>query len=200
MLYNYITLFFIYSVVGWIIEVTLTLITDHKFVNRGFLIGPYTPIYGVGMIGLIICLSKIHNIFLLFLVTFILCTALEFFTSLILEKLFKLKWWDYKQFTFNFKGRVCLETMIPFTIAGVLIVEYVNPLIVRLINKVPLKILIIIDLILLTIFIIDVIISNVFMKKMDLSTSDNDDTAEIKKKMKKDIEKNVKKHIKKNHD
>ena len=98
--------FFIASMIGYIAEVTCCSIKDKKLVwNRGFLIGPYIPIYGVGCIATLILLRKyFSNPITLFFLTIIVCSALEYFTSWIMEKLFKVRWWDYSEYRFNVDG------------------------------------------------------------------------------------------------
>ena len=199
-MYIYIMLFFIYAFIGWLIEIFLTLFSEKRLVNRGFLIGPYIPIYGVGCIFLVLLLSKFSgNLIILFILTFLICGILEYVTGYALEKIFNLRWWDYKQFKFNLHGRVCLETLVPFTIGGVLAIKYLNPIFVEVLNKLPVRLLVIFELILVIIFIIDIIISNLLLKKMEISTSNKDDTEAIKNNMKTTMKKNVKKYIKKNH-
>ncbi|MGM9849412.1 MAG: putative ABC transporter permease [Bacilli bacterium] len=124
----YFSLFMIYSFIGWTMEVIWNLFTDKKLVNRGFLIGPYCPIYGVGCLLLIILLGRFKSDpVLLFFMSIIVCSILEYSTSYIMEKLFKARWWDYSEYKFNLNGRICAATMIPFGILGVLVVYYLNP-------------------------------------------------------------------------
>lgn len=124
----YFSLFMIYSFIGWTMEVIWNLFTDKKLVNRGFLVGPYCPIYGVGCLLLIILLGRFKSDpVLLFFMSIIVCSILEYSTSYIMEKLFKARWWDYSEYKFNLNGRICAATMIPFGILGVLVVYYLNP-------------------------------------------------------------------------
>ena len=124
----YFSLFIIYSFIGWIMEVVWNLFTDKKLVNRGFLIGPYCPIYGVGCLLLILLLGKFKSDpVILFFMSIIVCSILEYSTSYIMEKLFKARWWDYSEYKLNLNGRICAATMIPFGILGVLVVYYLNP-------------------------------------------------------------------------
>lgn len=124
----YFSLFIIYSFIGWTMEVVWNLFTDKKLVNRGFFIGPYCPIYGVGCLLLIILLGRFKSDpVLLFFMSIIVCSILEYSTSYIMEKLFKARWWDYSEYKFNLNGRICAATMIPFGILGVLVVYYLNP-------------------------------------------------------------------------
>ena len=198
MLYKYIFLFFIYAFIGWIIEIILTIVMDHKLINRGFLIGPYLPIYGFGCVFLVLVLDKLKdNLLLLFIVTFITCSLIEYITSYVLEKIFKLRWWDYKQYKFNLNGRICLETMLPFSIGGVLAIKYITPYLLKIVNKLPLKLVIVFELILVIILIIDFLISALLIKKMNIDSTNKDDTEIIKNNMKDNIKKDIKKRIKK---
>ena len=98
---------------GWCIEVIDTLITTKKFVNRGFLIGPYCPIYGVGAIIMIVSLNRFIDVpIMLFVMSMVIFALLEYYTSYFMEKLFRARWWDYSTKKFNINGRICLETMM----------------------------------------------------------------------------------------
>lgn len=152
---EYFSLFIIYAFLGWLMEIIWTFINSKKIVNRGFLIGPYCPIYGVGCLLLITLLDKYKNdIVVLFIMSIIICSILEYITSYIMEKLFKARWWDYSNYKFNLNGRICARTMIPFGILGVLVVYFLNPFIIRNINTSS-----VLFTILLVIFIIDFSVS-----------------------------------------
>ena len=131
-------LFITYSFIGWCMEVGCKLVELKKFINRGFLIGPYCPIYGWGCILIIILLNKYTNDpLVLFIMAIVICSILEYFTSYFMEKLFKARWWDYSRRKFNINGRICLETMIPFGLLGCLIMYFVNPFFVSIYSKIP---------------------------------------------------------------
>ncbi len=150
-------------------EVGCKLVELKKFINRGFLIGPYCPIYGWGCILIIILLNKYTNDpLVLFIMAIVICSILEYFTSYFMEKLFKARWWDYSRRKFNINGRICLETMIPFGLLGCLIMYFVNPFFVSIYSKIPSNILIIISSVLFTIFLTDNIISYTIMFKMKI--------------------------------
>ena len=150
-------------------EVGCKLVELKKFINRGFLIGPYCPIYGWGCILIILLLNKYtDDPLVLFVMDILICSILEYFTSYFMEKLFKARWWDYSRRKFNINGRICLETMIPFGLLGCLIMYFVNPFFVSVYSKIPSNILIIISSILFTIFLIDNIISYTIMFKMKI--------------------------------
>lgn len=194
MFYSYCILFFIYSFLGWIMEVTLTLITDKKFVNRGFLLGPCCPIYGCGCILLNLLLyNYTNNILVLFILTMFTCSFLEYITSFLMEKIFKLRWWDYSQMKFNINGRICLETMTPFSILGVLAIKFATPFFITNINKLSEKTILIISIILITLFIIDVIISLTIVFKLKFVSKNikKDSTLDIKNAIKKFIKNDI---------
>lgn len=194
MFYSYCILFFIYSFLGWIMEVTLTLITDKKFVNRGFLLGPCCPIYGCGCILLNLLLHNYtNNILVLFILTMFTCSLLEYITSFLTEKIFKLRWWDYSQMKFNINGRICLETMTPFSILGVLAIKFATPFFITNINKLSEKTILIISIILITLFIIDVIISLTIVFKLKFVSKNikKDSTLDIKNAIKKFIKNDI---------
>ena len=156
----YFLLFLIYSFLGWCMEVCVSLVERKKFVNRGFLLGPYCPIYGSGAI----LITLLLNVFkdkpvLLFFMAILVCGILEYLTSFFMEKIFRLIWWDYSKKKFNINGRVCLDTIIPFGILGMIIMYITNPFLLEKINILPSNVLSIIFYIMLVIYVIDNIIS-----------------------------------------
>ncbi len=198
---TYILLFFMYSFLGWCLEVGCKLISDHKFVNRGFLIGPYCPIYGWGAIIMTLLLNKyLNDPLTLFIMIILICSILEYFTSYFLEKIYHTRWWDYTNYKFNINGRICLETMIPFGIFGLLIMYKVNPFFINTINKIPQNISIILAIILVFIFLIDNIISSktiLEIQKINQNIQNKilikkDDTERITKLVREKIEKSRK--------
>ena len=139
---KYFLLFMMYSTLGWIMEVTCKLFEKKKFINRGFLIGPYCPIYGFGCLGMIILLKKyLNDPLALFVMATVICSILEYATSYIMEKLFNARWWDYKNKKYNINGRICLETMLPFGILGCLVMYFINPFFTTILNHIPSTIL-----------------------------------------------------------
>ena len=159
---QYFLIFIIYSCLGWVLEVTCKSIEYKRFINRGFLIGPYCPIYGWGVVLITLLLYRYaYDPLVLFLMTIITCMILEYVTSYVMEKLFKARWWDYSKRKFNLNGRVCLGTTIPFGIFGVFIIYFSNPFIIEQLNKVDPTVLDIIAIVILTIYVIDNIISGV---------------------------------------
>lgn len=124
-------LFFIYSFMGWVTEVVLKYFQYKRFINRGFLIGPYCPIYGTGAVivtlGGYLLAPVERSLAMSFLIAFVLCGLLEYITGYILEKHFHARWWDYSQKPMNLHGRVWIGNLILFGLGGVLILEVFNP-------------------------------------------------------------------------
>lgn len=162
------TYLILYSFFGWILESVCKTIEQRKFVNSGFLNGPICPIYGCGAIIMILCLNTLKdNIFLLFIVSFLVLSIWEYIVGVLLEKLFKTKYWDYSHLKFNIKGRVCLKNSIFWGILGVLFIKYIHPFIETKIILIPLDILIYCNIILYIAVIVDTIVSSVKTVKLD---------------------------------
>ena len=162
----YFFLFFLYSVLGWIVETTYVAILDKKIVNRGFLIGPYLPIYGFNAVIIILYLNQYKdNPLTVFLLAIFICSFFEYITSYLMEKIFKARWWDYSNLKFNLNGRICLKNSLLFGALSILLIYLINPLIIKLMKNMNETWLLIIIITCLIIFIIDFIISfNVIMK------------------------------------
>ena len=193
MSYSYDTLFLLfmlYSIMGWLLEVTCKLIEKHKFINRGFLIGPYCPIYGHGAILMILLLIKYQSDpLLLFTMSIVICSILEYFTSYIMEKVFKARWWDYSRRKFNINGRICLETMIPFGLLGMLIIYVINPVFVNLLARLSPNLTYTLAVILSAIYIADNIISFKIIYKFrnSIKLHEKDSTEQISKLVKEEF-------------
>lgn len=185
----YFLLFMIYAILGWCMEVTCKLIQYKRFINRGFLIGPYCPIYGYGAILITFLLKKYTNDpIALFFMAIIICGTLEYLTSYFMEKMFKARWWDYSQKKFNINGRVCLNTIIPFGLLGLFIMYVSNPFFISKIEMLPQMWLSILFWALLAIYIVDNIVSGIvirYVKKTEkIVGKDLDNTEEITQKVK----------------
>lgn len=136
---HYILYFFVYSFLGWVCECLYCGIPQRRFINRGFLAGPYCPIYGWGALLVLYVLSPFRDhLLLLFAAGMILTSALEYITSFVMEKLFHSKWWDYSEQPFNLHGRICLKNTLLFGVMGVFVVRFAHPLIERGVAVLPL--------------------------------------------------------------
>ena len=188
-------LFFIYSTIGYLIEVIAVSICLKKTTfSRGYLSEPYIPIYGIGVVSVIRLLSKYQNDLLtLFIMSTIVCTILEYITSLLMEKIFKLRWWDYSDKSFNINGRVCLTNSVLFGFGGIIIMKIINPFIEKILLSFPQSLIIVLSVLFLIIFIIDFIISTitVFNIEVDIKKYTKKDATEI---IKEEVREALKKH------
>lgn len=177
----YFILYIIYSIIGWLIEVILTFIKKKKFINRGFFIGPYCPIYGKGALLVIILLNNYQeNPLVLFTLSIAICSIIEYFGSYILQKLFNTSWWDYSSKKYNINGRICLETMIPFGLGCVALIYFINPIISKLILSIDFEILNILAIVILILYIIDIVVSlKIILKFKKISSNSKKDNTEV---------------------
>lgn len=137
-IYQALWIFIIYAFLGWCSEVAFAAVNKGKFVNRGFLNGPVCPIYGVGMLIVVLCLWNLRDRpLLLFSGSALLTTALEFVTGFVLERFFHDKWWDYSDMPFNIKGYVCLKFTVLWGLAASFIIGAVHRFVYVLIVKTP---------------------------------------------------------------
>ena len=137
-IFDLILWFFIYSLVGWVWETAQFTIYERRFVNRGFLNGPLCPIYGSGALLMLGAFwGRTENLYLLFFASLVLMTALEYMTAVLLEKLFKAKWWDYSRFPLNFQGRISLLSSLVFGVMCVLLIRYIHPFTKSMTDRLP---------------------------------------------------------------
>ena len=125
---NWFLWWLIYSVAGWAYEIVVVSIQEGHLVSRGFLYGPLCPIYGTAaLLAIALLYKRVKNPLLLFLVGVTLATALEYTTSVALERLFHQRWWDYSNFRFNIEGRVCLLAATVFGVLMILLIKVIHP-------------------------------------------------------------------------
>lgn len=138
MLYQFLWIFFVYAFLGWCTEVSYAATKSGKFVNRGFLNGPWCPIYGFGVVIVLAFLEPLkNNLFFLFLGSVVLTSALEWLTGFLLEKLFSQRWWDYSDEPFNLGGYICLRFSLAWGFACVFVVKLLHPTVLLLIRLIP---------------------------------------------------------------
>ena len=186
--YELFLLFWVFAILGWIIEVVFCSLYDKKIVNRGFLIGPYCPIYGFGALLMLLLRPYENHPFVCFILAMFLCSVLEYIASYLMEKMFKIRWWDYSNDAFNINGRVCLRNALAFGALGIIATKYLNPLYFDLVSKLSLSTLRIICLVLFVITILDIIVSFNAMDSLKKVINNNlmkyqnkDATTDIKK-------------------
>lgn len=133
--------FVIYSIIGWVVEVIYMTLETGEFDNRGFLNGPLCPIYGFGVVFILIALTPIkESAILLYIGSVILCTSWEFLIGFLLEKIFHNTWWDYSHEKFNLKGYICLKNSLLWGVGCLIVMRIVHPAIEKFIDIIPVKI------------------------------------------------------------
>ena len=185
----YYLLFMIFSIAGWCLEVTCKFFQYKRFINRGFLIGPYCPIYGYGGVLMTLTLKRyLNDPFVLFIMAILVCGTLEYLTSFFMEKIFHARWWDYSQRKFNLNGRVCAGTLIPFGIFGLIIMYLVDPFLIPWLEGLSELTLNISFWVLLSIYLLDNIVSSKVINNIKNTTKEvgvkEDNTEEITRKVK----------------
>lgn len=130
--------FFFYCFFGWCFESAYVSICERKFVNRGFIRGPFLPLYGSGAIMMLLVSAPVRdNLLLVFLAGCIGATALEYVTGVVMEALFKVRYWDYSHKRFNFQGQICLSSTLCWGALTVLMSRYLHPAVERLAFLIP---------------------------------------------------------------
>ena len=166
---HYFLWFLFYSFVGWMYESILVSCQQHRLVNRGFLNGPLCPIYGTGAILGVAILGNVHNPIIIFLISMVGATILEYTTSWVMEQLFHARWWDYSNFRFNLQGRVCLLGALIFGLGGVGVVLGSQPYVERVTDMIPLPMLHTLVTVLALITIIDLAVTVAGMLEFECS-------------------------------
>lgn len=137
-LYHLIACFFLFSVIGWMVESIYMSFCNRKLTNRGFMSGPFCPIYGFGATaGYIILHPFADNIVLLYIVGALSATLFEFLVAKLMLKLFGEVWWDYNDKFCNYKGVLCLESTLAWGLYAVIIITFLFDKVMRLIDMYP---------------------------------------------------------------
>ena len=123
----WILFFFIYCFLGWCIESTIVSVETKTLTNRGFLRGPMLPIYGFGALTIIFCTIPVaDNLFLSYIVGVVACTVLEYVCAVIMEGIFKTKYWDYTGQFMNFQGRICLRSSLFWGVLTLFVIKVIH--------------------------------------------------------------------------
>lgn len=140
-LYQMALMFCFWAFIGWCIEVCYMTIETGEYQNRGFLSMPICPIYGFGVLMIAVFSRPIADKpLLLFVISLVLCTALELAVGLGMEKLFNTRWWDYSHEKFNYRGYICPKVSILWGLGCVLVIKVVQPLVETVVNHIPFKV------------------------------------------------------------
>lgn len=184
-------LFLSYSIMGWFLECIHCSIRSKKLTyDRGMLLGPYCPIYGMGGIIIYLFLTKYQNDpIALFLLAAVGTSILEYITSFLLEKIFKARWWDYSHKPFNIEGRICLENAILFGILAMIFIYIVNPVFIEFIKNINKDVLKIVSIITMILFTIDMVLSFTIITRLKIKVNkiNKDRTTELDKQIKEEL-------------
>lgn len=181
--------FFSYSVLGWCMEVALKYRQFHRFINRGFLIGPYCPIYGAGAVFITVfvggSIPDYASYPLTFALSFVICGMLEYFVSWFMEKCFHARWWDYSTKPMNLHGRIWIGNLILFGLGGIVIVKWFNPPYFRILGKLPWEGLYIASAVIVMGMLSDCILSTVILCRVrsEIDGVELDNSEEISQKI-----------------
>lgn len=174
-LYQMFLIFCFWSFIGWGIEVVYMTIETGEFQNRGFLNMPFCPIYGFGVLAVVTFTRPIAGSpLLLFVLSAVVCTALELLVGIGLEKIFHNIWWDYSHERFNYKGYICLKVTLLWGMGCLIVVKIVHPIVEKIINAIPFKVGLGFIIIMSLLLIIDIVSSvsdvenlNKYLRKID---------------------------------
>ena len=182
-MYDFLWYFMIYSIIGWMIEVSYHAVTTGRVVNRGFLNGPLCPVYGSGVLMVLMVLNLCGKFFgfetdlskastvMLFITGIIFATLIELIAGFLLDRFFHARWWDYRDRRFNLNGYICLEFSIYWGLGIAFVLRVIQPFFEKTVHKVPLRIGIIILSACYLIFLIDLIITVLTVLKLNKQLS-----------------------------
>lgn len=185
---DYVLLFFTYSTLGWCMETLYMGVREHHITNRGFLLGPCCPIYGIGLVGITMLFQNTrHGFWYVFVSIILLCSVLEYTVSVLMERLFHTRWWDYHDMKFNLHGRICLETMLPFGILGTFALYQINPFLMAVFHRIPTGISnkFLTGIVLLA--LVDLVVSVRTLLLISLPEGEADHTAEISRRVREEL-------------
>ena len=185
-------IFVIYAFIGWCVEVIYATVRFRRFVNRGFLNGPYCPVYGFSIIVVLGLLLPIENNLFLFLIgSIILTTLVEFIAGLILEKSFSQKWWDYSGEKYNIKGYICLRASIIWGLSCIFVAYFLHPVINKVIGLMSNSFAVGLAIFTIAIVVIDTVISIYSLLKVKQKVQLLDDIGENIRHLSDTIGKNI---------
>ena len=154
--YQWLLFFFAYCFVGWVWETSYDSVIERHFVNRGFLYGTWIPIYGFGaIIMLFSTLPFKGNWVMVYLVGLAAATVLELATGLAMEKIFKVRYWDYSSQKLQFKGYICVSSSLFWGLLSVVLVKWVHNFFEKVLFSIPNDTQIILAIFLSALFLTD---------------------------------------------
>lgn len=155
-------IFLLGAIIGWIYEEGFSILIERTLENRGFMYGPYLPVYGFGAIFLVYFLKRYKKYpIIIFLLSILITGITEYITGYLMETIFNRTWWDYTGLFMNIEGYVCLRSVLNFAVLSILLIYLIEPLATKLIKKYN-KITTILTLSTFIVIIIDFIITLLF--------------------------------------
>lgn len=165
--YELIAFFILYSVIGWGVEVVYHVLKCGVVVNRGYLNGPVCPIYGFGMLAILVTLLPYEkNRIMLFLGGMILSTVIELVGGYALYHFFHQRWWDYSKEPFNLGGYICARFTVFWGVGAVLVMDMIHPVLRRVVEMIPQKLGVVILVFCSVFYFIDVVVTTMTVLKM----------------------------------
>lgn len=138
-IYDLFLYFMFYSLLGWGLETCYCSVCERRLVPRGFLYGPVCPIYGAGVLLMILFFTPLkRNLVLFYAVAVAVMSSWEYFVAWLLEATTHVKYWDYSNFRFNLKGRVCLWVALVWGVLSYVVIFYIHPPIDARFDRIPL--------------------------------------------------------------
>lgn len=159
--------FYFYCFLGWCFESAYVSIKTRKLTNRGFMRGPFLPLYGSGATMMfVVSMPFQDNVFLVYLAGCVGATALEFITGVTMEALFDMRYWDYSKNKFNFKGHICLKSTLMWGFCTIMMTEGLHVFVARVVRSLPTQPLRVFTIILTVVIAVDFALS--FKAAIDL--------------------------------
>lgn len=139
--YHLIQWFLVYSILGWMVESIYMSFCNRRWTNRGFVKGPFCPIYGFGALGVYFLLRPFDGHYIaLYILGALIATFFEFLVAKVMQHLFGAVWWDYEDKPFNYQGIVCLESTLAWGLYTILLFGFLHRLVDRLVNAYPYRV------------------------------------------------------------
>lgn len=176
---NILWYFMIYSIIGWMIEVSYHAVTMGKVVNRGFLNGPLCPVYGSGVLMVLMVVDLCGEWFgfetdlsrakviELFIIGIIFATLIELIAGFLLDQLFHARWWDYRDRRFNLNGYICLEFSIYWGLGIAFVLRVIQPVFENIVSSIPVRISWILLSAFYITFLVDIILTVLTILKLN---------------------------------
>ena len=163
----YLLTFIIGSIAGYIYELIYYLVMDNQLVNRGFLYGPYLPVYGFGAIIMLLLLKRLKkDPLVVFLLAMLITGIVEYITGYLMFHIYHKTWWDYTGFFLNIDGYVCLRSVLSFGIGGLLLIYVIDPIVCKICAKSDSNKYLLVSILAILLIVIDFLFTLIFRNKL----------------------------------